>query len=205
MATPHPFATRLLCLLLAMTGRAAAVELTYDRDVRPILKAHCFQCHGELGVQKGGLDLRLQRSIVAGGESGPAVRPGQPGDSLLLARVVAGEMPPGKKRLAASDIGRLREWIRQGAAPGRLEPEIVGESDFSPSERAFWLFQPLGDQRPPISVETDSPVDRFIAERLRTEDLTFSPPASRSHRCGAPRGTPIGSPGDPLPDQWSHV
>ncbi|MAV38600.1 MAG: hypothetical protein CMJ59_24445 [Planctomycetaceae bacterium] len=180
MATPHPFATRLLCLLLAMTGRAAAVELTYDRDVRPILKAHCFQCHGELGVQKGGLDLRLQRSIVAGGESGPAVRPGQPGDSLLLARVVAGEMPPGKKRLAASDIGRLREWIRQGAAPGRLEPEIVGESDFSPSERAFWLFQPLGDQRPPISVETDSPVDRFIAERLRTEDLTFSPPASRS-------------------------
>jgi hypothetical protein len=48
----------------------------YERDVRPILKLHCFGCHGEGGKREGELDLRLQRLIIQGGDSGPAVVPG---------------------------------------------------------------------------------------------------------------------------------
>ena len=44
-------------------------DVVYERDVRPILKAHCFHCHGEEGVKEGNLDLRLARFILAGGDS----------------------------------------------------------------------------------------------------------------------------------------
>ena len=85
-------------LLTSMfAGLLRADDLTYDRDVRPILKAHCFQCHGEEGSPKAGLDLRLRRLLVSGGESGPAIQPGRPDQSLLLERVTSGEMPPGDK------------------------------------------------------------------------------------------------------------
>ena len=78
-------------LLLAPTqGRAETTKpprasaLTYEKDIRPILKANCFDCHGEREKPKGGLDLRLRRLIVAGGESGPAIVPGKPKDSRLI-------------------------------------------------------------------------------------------------------------------------
>ena len=66
---------------------SAESELTFERHIRPILKAHCFDCHGASDEPKAGLDLRLRRLMVQGGESGAAVVPGKPGESLLLARV----------------------------------------------------------------------------------------------------------------------
>ena len=81
---------RTITTLLTATfaGILSAEDLTYDRDVRPILKAHCFQCHGEEGAPKGGLDLRLRRLLVSGGESGPALHPGRPDqDPFPRARV----------------------------------------------------------------------------------------------------------------------
>lgn len=91
--------------------------LRFETDVRPILKAHCWQCHGEAGVVKGGLDLRQVRGIVRGGESGPGLVAFQPAESLLLERVVAGDMPPGEKKLGAREVGTLRAWIEQGRSP----------------------------------------------------------------------------------------
>src|SRR5256885_15504013 len=92
-----------ICLITVICARGSAADpaVRFETDVRPILKANCFQCHGEEEKPKGGLDLRLVRSIVNGGDSGPAVTPGKPDGSLLYQRLVAGEMPPGKKKLSA--------------------------------------------------------------------------------------------------------
>ena len=67
------------------TEQKSAIRPTFERDVRPILRTHCLDCHGSQNVRKGGLDLRLRRLMVKGGESGPAISPGHP-DRQLSAR-----------------------------------------------------------------------------------------------------------------------
>ncbi len=75
--------------------------LSFEKDVRPILKAFCLDCHGGAEKLNGGLDLRLRRFIVTGGESGAAIQPGSPATSLLIQRMVDGAMPPGEKKVPA--------------------------------------------------------------------------------------------------------
>ena len=170
---------RTITTLLTATfaGILSAEDLTYDRDVRPILKAHCFQCHGEEGAPKGGLDLRLRRLLVSGGESGPAIQPGRPDQSLLLERVTSGEMPPGDKTLSPTEMRALATWIRQGAAAGAPEPDDLSGLEFSATERGFWFFQPV--VQPPLpDAPGDTPIDRFIQKRLSAHGLTSSAQAS---------------------------
>ena len=85
---------RTLVIILLATQFCSADELSFEADVRPILKAHCFHCHGEDGDPKGELDLRLRKLIVKGGESGPAIDLEDPLSSLILALIESGEMPP---------------------------------------------------------------------------------------------------------------
>src|SRR5580704_6093666 len=99
-----------------------ATPLTFERDVRPILRAHCLDCHGSQNVRKGGLDMRLRRLMVKGGESGPAISPSHPEDSYLLDRVRTGEMPPGDQKLTSAEGATLEKLIRAGAATAQSEP-----------------------------------------------------------------------------------
>src|SRR5438309_6019746 len=96
-------ATRLVLLasMLATAARAAEKPMsagapTFESHIRPLFKAYCFDCHGEGDKLRGGLDLRLSRTILKGADSGPAVVPLRPGESLLFRRVRDGEMPPTK-------------------------------------------------------------------------------------------------------------
>src|SRR5579872_168818 len=93
-----------------------ATGLTFEREVRPILRAHCFDCHGSQNVRKGELDLRLRRSMVKGGESGPAIQPQHPEESYLLDRIKSGEMPPGDQKLSPKEIAVIErsEERREG-------------------------------------------------------------------------------------------
>ena len=90
-----PRIASLICLCVAAFGfggpsaNAEPARLTYEQHVRPILKAVCFQCHGEEEEPHGGLDVRLVRLLKAGGESGPAIVPGDSGSSLLWHRIDA--------------------------------------------------------------------------------------------------------------------
>src|SRR5262249_26220168 len=90
-------------------------RIIFEDQIRPILKAHCFECHGEGKKLKGGLDVRLRRLVEKGGESGPALKVGKHQDSLLFKRVASKEMPPGKKKLTADEIALIGRWIDEGA------------------------------------------------------------------------------------------
>jgi len=170
-------------LLLWCSSVIGAEEVTFEKDVRPILKAHCFQCHGEAGEREGELDLRLRRFIVSGGDSGPAIAPGKVDESLLLERVASGEMPPGEKTLSADDVLTLTKWVEAGALTARPEPETIGDGPlFTEEERNYWAFQPI--QRPPVPTvkqpeHAESIVDRFLLAKLESEGLTFSASTDR--------------------------
>jgi hypothetical protein len=158
--------------------------LNFEAHVRPILKAHCWQCHGEDEELKGGLDARLARSLLKGGDSGPAIIAGKHGTSLLYERVAAGEMPPGKKKLAPRDVEILGRWIDAGAKTARVEPENLAAGDtFTDEERSHWSFQPI--RRPPLPAvqkpdRVRSPIDAFLLARLELQGLSFSNDADRA-------------------------
>ena len=88
--------------------------LTYERDILPIVKRSCLNCHG--GAKKRGkLDLSTYAAARKGGEEGTSLVPGKPADSPFLTTILAGKMPPGGKKLPSRDVQLIREWIRTGA------------------------------------------------------------------------------------------
>lgn len=160
---------RVLTLItLAVTGfstasAASATPPTYERDIRPIFRAHCFDCHGATDELKGGLDLRLVRFLQKGGESGPAISPGQPNESFLVERIRSGEMPPGEGTVPEDEIAIIEAWIAAGAKTARSEPESIGPGlGITEEERSFWSFQPI--RRPTIPNRESFPND----DRVRT-------------------------------------
>jgi hypothetical protein len=174
---------RFVLLLVGFTvlpARAAAGEsVDYLRDVKPVLKARCFACHGSL-KQKAKLRLDAAALIRKGGRHGPAIKPGHAAGSLLIERITDPEestrMPPQGKPLTKEQIALLKAWIDQGAAsPTDEQPED--------DPRRHWAFQkPV---RPPMPIATDgagscNPVDAFLAARRHQAGLTASPPADRA-------------------------
>ncbi len=167
------------CLCLAALSQPTS--LTFEKDIRPILKTNCFQCHGEEGVTKGGLDVRLTRFILKGGKSGAAIVPGKTGESHLLELVSKGEMPKGKGKLKPEQIATIEQWIAQGAKTSRPEPLVLGpEHAFTYEERAWWALQPIRKEprnKTQVTRAAANPIDDFIAEKQSKSGLTFSPAA----------------------------
>jgi cytochrome c553 len=179
------------CLIVFSIPSWAAETLTFEKNVRPILKTHCFQCHGEDGETKSGLDVRLARFIMKGGEDGPAIIPGKAAESHLLQLVKKGEMPKGKAKLKDKDIAAIEQWIAQGAKTAKPEPEKLGpEHAFTDEERAWWAFQPIrkpvvsssklqvsrgtAAEAPDLKPSEENPIDVFIAKKLAENKLDFS-------------------------------
>lgn len=163
----------------------------FEAQVRPLLVEKCLKCHGP-DKQKGGLRLDSKTALLAGGESGPVIAPGDPHTSLLVDAIEYKdlEMPP-EGQLTPAQREVLTRWVEMGApwpggggesgASGTPAPRAVKNS-ISDEDRAFWSFQPL--KRPPLPDVADSgwvrnPVDRFILERLHAADLTPAPEADR--------------------------
>ena len=167
---------------LVQTGAEAGAKRTFEADVRPIFKSHCFHCHGEESKTEGNLDVRLVRSLVAGGESGPAIVSGKARKSFLIERLESGEMPPGEKKLSTAELRVVKEWIDQGARTARPEPASADQLAYTEEERAFWSFQPVVNPPVPKVSSTDrvrTPIDAFVLERLEREGLGFSPDADK--------------------------
>ena len=187
-----PLALAFLSLLPAVLSRAEATDLDaaasveppqFEKDVRPILKAHCWHCHGEEEELKGGIDARLARLLIKGGDSGPGVVPGKHGESLLYQRMASEEMPPGKKKASAAELEIIAKWIDAGATTVRPEPETLAAGDtLTEEERAHWSFQPIVKSELPAVAHPElvrSPIDAFLLAKLEEKGLSFSPEADR--------------------------
>ncbi len=161
----------------------AATPLTFEKDIRPILKANCFDCHGEGEKLKGGLDLRLRRLMLQGGENGPVIVPGKPERSTLFKLIHSGEMPKRDKKLTPVQVALIKRWIDGGAKTARPEPTEVGHgAGITEEERAFWSFQPIGQPKIPATRNKDrarTPIDAFLVESMAKKKLSFSPDAEK--------------------------
>ncbi len=166
----------------------------FEQSIRPLLAEKCYSCHGP-AKQKGGLRLDSLEAILKGGESGPALVPGKPDESLLVEAVnYAGpEMPPTGK-LAAGRIAELTLWVSHGAAwprsVGHATPSVLtAKTKASRIEPPLWSLQPLGHPEPPTlppAYEAEwsdwarTPIDRFILKGLAEHGLTPAPEADRA-------------------------
>jgi Protein of unknown function (DUF1549)/Protein of unknown function (DUF1553)/Planctomycete cytochrome C len=157
-------------------------ELSFESQIRPILKANCFHCHGEEDKFEGKLDLRLARLLVKGGDSGASIVPGQAEQSLLVKRISSGEMPPGEKKLTPQQIDLITRWVANGAKTARPEPETPPVGNFTDEERSFWSFQPI--QNPAVPdvrnlAQVREPIDQFLLAKLESRQWNFSADADR--------------------------
>lgn len=141
-----------------------ADEVSFTRDIRPILSGRCFKCHGP-DENSREADLRLdQRQVAIDFE---AIVPGAPDESSLLERVTTDDpelrMPPGGDPLSKKQIKALRSWIKAGA-----------------KYEQHWAYQkPKAVAPPQISHgwPRTNPIDNFVQARLSEEGLQPSPPA----------------------------
>ena len=197
MRRSHTPNGRIALIFSLLVGVASAAEddsttiessVPFESTARLVFKTHCFHCHGESGVVEGGLDLRLRRLIVQGGDSGAAITPNDPSDSYLLDRMVDGEMPPEEVaiRPSAEEIEIVRRWIDAGATTARPEPENPNDLPrITPEERAFWAFRPIKSPETPDCDDMlgrsrlRTPIDAFILNRLGRQGRTFSENADK--------------------------
>ncbi len=160
----------------------------FENNIRPLLIESCLKCHGPKKSESG-LRLDSREFMLKGGDSGPAIEPGESKESLLVkaARHEDGlEMPPGKK-LSRLQIASLADWIDKGAVwpvgmtLGKGGPKLRG-GPITDAERAHWSYQPIRDLDPP-QVDSSRPVrnsiDRFLQAKLVKAGLSARSPASK--------------------------
>ncbi|HEY1785321.1 MAG TPA: PSD1 and planctomycete cytochrome C domain-containing protein [Pirellulales bacterium] len=179
----HTFITEVDILRAA--GPAASAAATpagkhFDQQIAGLLARNCLNCHNPTDG-KGGLDLTRAETATAGGDSGVVLVPGKPAESLLLARVMADEMPP-KHPLDENEKVLLREWIAGGAGWGSSP---IDRFRFSSAGRAgydWWALQPLVAPHLPAIQDGQWPInaiDHFVLAKLEAAQLAPAPAADR--------------------------
>ena len=183
---PRKILNGLLAVLVGLGSVWAGENQTlhFESDIRPLLKAHCFHCHGEGDELKGGVDLRLRRFMAEKKtDEGPVLVPGKPEESLMLKLVRAGEMPKGEKKLSEEDVAKIAVWISGGAPTTASEPaELPKGFHITAQERQFWAFQPIKRPAVPNWSAADgvrSSIDVFVLHKLREQNLEFAPEADK--------------------------
>lgn len=176
--------------LSAAPASADAVEF-FEKRIRPVLAAECYECHGP-ERQRGGLRLDFREALRAGGDSGAALIPGDPEASLLLRAIRHDDpdlaMPPKRPKVPDAVIADVAAWIRDGATDPRDLPAGDPVADTSwevtfQTRRDWWSFRPLTDPEVPVPSDpawSDHPVDRFLGRHWDERGLVPAPDATRS-------------------------
>jgi hypothetical protein len=179
----------LLAIALPVSADDPGIEF-FEKKVRPVLAQHCYSCHSARAKKlRGGLALDSREGLRRGGESGPAVVPGRPDDSLLLKAVRYTDddlkMPP-KGKLSDAILADLRRWVAMGAPDPRDQAALVAGTvswaEALRSRRTWWSLQPVRKPAlPPVkdAAWSDHPVDRFLLARLEQAGLRPAEAADR--------------------------
>ena len=184
----------ILITILVATSSAAAADKAADRQrleffeskIRPVLVKHCYECHAADSKQlRGGLLVDSRQGLHKGGESGPAVVPGDPKESLLVSalKYETFEMPP-KGKLPPAVIADFEKWIQDGAIDPRNGTSPIAKPRKIDIEagRKHWAYRPL---RAPVipavknAAWAKTDIDRFVLARLESAGLEPGADAER--------------------------
>ena len=172
---------RLLAEEARETNASSVAGVDFEQEIQPLLRKHCYQCHGR-DVQEGGLRLDQKQHALGGGGGGKVILPGRPEDSPLLL-LVSGEDPDGRVMppedeappLRDAQVAAIRRWIEAGADwPDGVDPvetERQTPWSFAPIERP--AIPPVGDES-----WVRNPIDSFLLARLEAADMRPAPPTT---------------------------
>jgi len=157
----------------------------FEQHVRPVLVENCYKCHSAQAEKvKGGLLLDTRDGLLKGGDTGPAIVPGDPDKSLLIKAIRYTDenlqMPPKNKKLAADKIEALEHWVKMGAPDPRTSTNAIASK--TEAAKKHWAFQPVRMPAVPAVKHpelVESPIDNFVLAKLEAKGLTFSPAADR--------------------------
>lgn len=167
---PQPKALTVLALVACLCTPGMADSIDFATQVEPILRRHCAKCH--VGTrQQGGFSLNSRDTLLAGGESGPSVVPGDPAGSYFLDLLLEPDpdlrMPQEGDPLTAAEIQVLRDWIEQGVRwpHGFTFGELHRRAPIAPRSVSL-----------PASAHADHPIDRLLEPYYAQHEVVASPP-----------------------------
>ncbi|MBR90512.1 MAG: hypothetical protein CMO66_04465 [Verrucomicrobiales bacterium] len=184
---------------LAALQMPAAEKITkeqaefFESKIRAIFVDNCYECHSADSRAKADLYLDSKAGMVAGGDSGPALKPGDPDGSLFIKRVKSAvdPMPPSGQPLTEGQIADLEAWVRMGAPDPRGGNNAAVIKSLADREKAkkHWAFQPVKMPDIPDSRSIyggklrnwaqDNPIDAFVLRKLDEQGMLPSRPADR--------------------------
>jgi cytochrome c553 len=185
----------LLFLAPPLSAAIAAVEPSlsaadlqfFEARIRPVLSERCYKCHSRLADKiKGGLMLDTREGMLHGGDTGPAIEPGKPEDSLIVDAIgytdTDLQMPPKGEKLSDQEISDITEWIRRGAPDPRSLVAKGSSESYGGVGREHWSFLPV--KKPAVPAVADpawckTPVDAFILARLEENGMAPNAPADK--------------------------
>lgn len=183
----------MMCLIHLATASADPAGIAFfEAKIRPVLIEQCFKCHSveakANGKLKGDLYLDSAEPMLKGGETGPSIVPGKPGESLLIKAIRYEDedmqMPP-KTRLPATVVADFEKWIAMGAPDPRTGgvTAVAKKGIDIEAGRRFWSFQPLSAVAIPAVKDgrwARTSIDRFVLNKLEEKRLSPNPMADRS-------------------------
>ncbi len=177
--------------VLTISARAAddpaGIEF-FESNIRPILVDNCYSCHSQQSAKiKGSLLVDSRDGLLKGGDTGPAIKPGDVEASLLIKAVRYTDdelkMPPKNKKLSSAQIASLETWVKMGAPDPRVASTAVSKAQsIRDKAKKHWAFQPIRKPEVPQVNEkklVQTTVDNFILARLEAANLPPSPIADK--------------------------
>ena len=159
----------------------------FEAHVRPVLVNECYKCHSrDADKIKGGLMLDTREGVLHGGDTGPALVPGKPDDSLMIKAISYTDddlqMPPKGHKLGDDEIADLIEWVRRGAPDPRSNAVKGSSPTYGGVGRQHWSFLPVKPQTIPTVQDAAwclNPIDNFVLSKLEAENMKPNPAADK--------------------------
>jgi mono/diheme cytochrome c family protein len=176
---------------VAAAATSSATLPDYDKQIHPLLAAHCIKCHGPT-KEESGLRLDSVAAMLKGGYAGPAIVAGQGKTSRIVSAMHGTNdltvMPPEGPKMKADDIAMVVRWIDAGAIGSKLAATAAAHNNTATSpvnakSADHWSYKPVTvAPLPPVknTAWSRNPIDRFVLAKLEAAGLAPSPQADRA-------------------------